>query len=712
MRCPALIPEEPLRLRALAEYGLDGAHQLPALEPIVRIAAQAFGMPEAAVNMIGSDEVFFAASFGIGEIDMRREVSFCAHVVTQRDVLIVEDALLDERFHDNPLVTAQDGIRFYAGAPILHPEGHAVGVLCVIDTQPRSFSDEDARRLEDMARLVTDKLELRRIEFAGQSGWRTYEHIAMTSPNGIISFGPDGVIKALNRAAQDQFGLSPEQAIGTPLVRLLPAWRDGALANLLAAPAAAQAPVGEDTTGRHATGREFPVEAYWSAWMEGAAPNFGVVVRDVTERRAKDEAIYALANFDAASGLANRARFEQQLEEAISQHPGLAVLAIDIPNLDELADTLGHVAGDAAFAKLADRARASIRPTDVLARLGPGKMGLLLPGITDAHRAAELAERLLAAIALPLLLEQREVRYDANCGIALYPAHGGGADELIGGADLALREAHRIAPGSVQLFAPALRTAAIAKGLFEAEIHRAVQNGELELHYQPQMRLADGALVGAEALIRWNHPERGLLSPAEFLPAAEDSGLAAEIGRWVIDTACRQAAEWRSGTVPHFRMSVNLFGAQLRDSNLRTALASARERHDLPAGALELEITETTALADHGQLLPLFRQLHDDGLELAFDDFGTGFASLSLLASYPLTHLKIDKSFVQNAPHDPTARAIVRAITDLAHNLGLNVIAEGVETEQHLEACRELGCDEVQGFLIGRPVPAAQLALR
>ncbi len=279
---------------------------------------------------------------------------------------------------------------------------------------------------------------------------------------------------------------------------------------------------------------------------------------------------------------------------------------------------------------------------------------------------------------------------------------------MLGSAELALGEAHKHSPGSSHLFTATLRAAAVANGLFEADVHRAIRNHEFELHYQPQVRLADGAFVGAEALIRWNHPERGLLAPAAFLPALENSSLAVEIGTWVIDTACRQAAEWRRLLAAHFRMSINLFGAQLRGGNLKAALGSARRRYGLPAGALELEITETSALADHGQLLPLFRGLRDDGFELAFDDFGTGFASLSLLSSYPLSHLKIDKGFIQIAPHDHTAKSIVKAVTDLAHNLGLNVIAEGVETENHLQFCREIGCDEVQGYLFGRPVPAAQ----
>lgn len=708
MRCPSPIPDEPLRLRALAEYGLDGAHPLPSLDPIVRIAAEVFGMSEAAVNMIGSDEVFFAASFGLGEVDMRREVSFCAHVITQDEVLVVNDAHLDERFHDNPLVAKDGGIRFYAGAPIKHPEGHAVGVLCVLDTVPRDFSAQDSKRLEEMARLVTDKLELRRIEFAGMSGYRTYEHIAMTSPNGIISFDRHGTIKALNRAAQEQFGYQSDQVIGTSVALLLPDWQDGALAPMLADPAATYAYVGEGAVGRRADGSEFPAEVFWSAWMESGEPNFGVVVNDVTERRSKDDAIFALANFDTASGLPNRARFEQQLLEALSRHQSLAVLAIDIPNLDELADTHGHATGDAAFMELAHRIRASIRPDDVLARLGAGKMGLLLPDVGDPLRSAEMADALLSAIAQPLAIAGSDLRFDANCGIALYPANGSTAEEMIGSADLALREAHRIAPGTFRLFDTAFKASAIAKGLFEAEIHRAIRQGELELHYQPQIRLADNVVVGAEALMRWNHPKRGMLAPGAFLPAVEDSGLAVAIGTWIINTASRQAAEWRQSISPDFRMSINLFGAQLRDGNLRAALASARQRHGLPAGALELEITETTALADHERLLPLFRELHADGLELAFDDFGTGFASLSLLASYPLKHLKIDKSFVQNAPHDRTAHAIVKSITDLAHNLGLNVIAEGVETEDQLQFCREIGCDEVQGFLIGKPVPAAQ----
>jgi PAS domain S-box-containing protein/diguanylate cyclase (GGDEF)-like protein len=711
MRCPSVLPNEPERLIALAQYGLSSDRPLPSLDPVVQIAAHSFDVPAAAVNMIGRDEVFLAASTGIGDFDKSRDVSFCAHAITQDDVLVVEDARLDSRFHDNPLVVGPAPIRFYAGVAVRSPDGHALGALCVIDSSPRnSFSAEDRARLKEMAKLVSDRLELQRLQVAGKDSAQGFEKIALSSPNGILCFKEAGIITGTNPAAEKIFALTAEQIVGRPLELLLPAWKASEIGRRLKKCGGldAEPTVGEDLIALRQDGSTFAVEVAWSAWLEGEQSNFALVLRDVTEQRRQEDELKRLANFDHATSLPNLNLFRQRIHDETHASRPTAVLAIGLSGHHVISDTLGNSAWEEALRQIAARLRHCVRETDTVGRLASDQFGICLRGIGDPIRAFDAAAAAMAAVTQPVLIGGSEVSVGVHCGVALSPSHGREAEELVGNANLALQEARKQPTGQSCLFVPALRMQAVAKRMFDAELHRAVERDELQLYFQPQVRLSDGFLTGAEALLRWNHPERGVLSPAAFLPALEASSLAAVVGNWVIDTACRQAAEWRCEITPDFRMSINLFAAQFWGGRLRSIVQEALERYELPGPAIELEITETTVLDDEELFLPLLNGLSEDGVRLAFDDFGTGFASLSLLARYPVTDLKIDKSFVQKAFTSDRDRAIVQAITALAHQLELKVIAEGVESQRYLDFCREIGCDEAQGFFIGRPVAASE----
>lgn len=709
MRCPSALPNEQARLRSLAQYGLSSERPLPSLDPVVEIALRAFDVPAAAVNMIGRDEVFFAASAGIGDCDMSRDVSFCAHAITQDDVLVIEDARADARFHDNPLVTASAGIRFYAGAPIRSPDGHALGALCLVDSKPHaSFSNDDRTRLKELAKLVSDRLELRRLEVASEEGRSRFDRIAHTSPNGIICFNEARVVTTVNPAAEAIFGRAAGEIVGNGLDLILPAWEHSELGQLLAQhEAAKENSPREDYIGRRSDGSEFHLEVAWSAWMEGDEPNFGLVVRDLTDQRRQDDELYRLANFDQITSLPSVNLLHQRLGEELSGRRPTSLLIIGLSGFGDINDTLGKKVRDEILQEVAKRLQNCVRPIDIVARLGSTDFAIMLCGIADPLRTQDVAIAAIGTFAEPFIAEDQEIRIGANCGIALAPSHGSEADELIGSANLALHEARKQGHGHSVFFLPALREKAVARRMFESELYRAVECDELEVYFQPQVRLSDGRLSGAEALLRWNHPKRGLLYPAAFLPPLEASSLALIVGNWVIDTACRQAAAWRKQLGSHFRMSINLFAAQFRSGDLRSFVQTTMERYNLPKGSVELEITETTVLDEEASLLPLLQGLRSDGVHLAFDDFGTGFASLSLLNRYPLTHLKIDKSFVQKATASARDGAIVEAITELAHRLELQVIAEGVETQDQMEFCKKIGCDEVQGFLTGRPVTAS-----
>lgn len=623
MKCPPPLPSETERLRALSEYGLDARRALPSLDPVVRIASRMFNMPVSAINMIGSDHVFFAASTGFEEMDMRRDVSFCAHAVLQDDVMVVPDARLDDRFHDNPLVCGAASIRFYAGVPLNSPEGHPLGALCVIDTEPHTdFSEEDKDRLRELARMASDRLELRRVEVNAERA----------------------------RKISDLASVERQTHLAAP--------RAGADSS----------PMRHDEDARKFTG------------------------------------------FDPLTGLANRGVFYRRVEEVLARPSPAAILMLDLDGFKDINDTLGHAIGDAILRELAARLERTADPCDTVARLGSDEFAILQQDAGDLTQATELAQLALARIAEPFHIGGQELRLTASCGVAIAPLHAHEALELVGNADLALVKAKAVGRGRVSVFAPNLRLEAVARRLYGMELHRAVAKGEFLLFYQPQIHLATGALTGAEALLRWRHPQLGLLAPGVFLPSLESGPLAATVGSWVLNEACSQAAFWRRSGLHDFRIAVNLFGAQFREGDLAAEVAQTLDRHGLPPEALELEITENIVLNHDAAVLEMLQRLRAQGVGISFDDFGTGYASLSLLKTHPITRIKIDRSFVSGMLDSHRDATVIRAIVDVARSFDLNTIAEGIETDAQREWLLAEHCEEGQGYLFGRPLPAQQFA--
>ena len=707
MKCPVRSGDEAGRLAALAEYGIDEREGLPSLQPIVEMAVRMFDCPAAAVNMVGDDHVFLAANEGVRDCDMSRDASFCAHAINQDDVMVVEDAAHDPRFHDNPLVKA-GLIRFYAGVALKSPSGHALGALCVLDDAPHAaFAAEDRRRLMDLAALVSDKLELRRLETQAAAKPSRFEASAATSPNAVICFGTDARITAWNAAAAAMFGHSEADMIGESIDRIIDA-RDHPLVHAaIGRVLGGGTPLTEATplTGVRASGDRFPGEIHWSHWHEHGKMHFGTIVRDMTEVRREHDALYRLANYDSLTGLPNRNLLRTRLAETIGAGIPLAILVTDLGGFADVNNTLGHAAGDAVLSEIGERLRAIGGGLDLVARIGGAAFALVAEGRNPLALDA-LASRILAAIAEPIHVDGQEVRLAGNVGIAAAPAHGASDAELIGSAELALFQARQRGPGTSFHFIPNLRAEAVARRMYDAELHHAFEREEFCLFYQPQVRLADHGLAGAEALIRWKHPTRGLLPPSAFLPALDAGVLAAPVGTWVIETACAQAALWRR-LDPAFRMGVNLSSAQFRRGDLVQVVGAALQRHGLAPDALELEITENILLHDEDDVIAHLEALRERGVALSFDDFGTGFASLNLLRVVPVTHIKIDKSFTFLMRSSERDRVIVTGLVEMARRLGIGVIAEGVEDEGDAAFLRSYGCDEGQGYWFGEPVPAA-----
>lgn len=716
---PPLIADEHLRLACLAEYGFDAQPEEPSLDSIVALAARMFNVPMAVVNLIGNDTVSLAANHGIGELDPKyagRDISFCAHTITQDEVMVVEDATQDPRFHDNPLVTGESEFRFYAGVPLRSPTGHQLGAFCIIDTRARApMCERDLAHLRELASLVLDRLELRRLDVAQRVSQARFEHIAATSPDAIICSDAHGKVTAWNDAAVAMFGYTADEMLGSQIERLAPEHLRRLISDdrALATQGLATRLIGKTTEffGLRKDGSSFPAEFSASMWREGGAPSFGAIVRDITDRRRDEERLYHLAHHDQMTGLPNRSVLTQRITTEIEHSRPGALIVVDLNDFKGVNDTLGHRIGDMLLHEAAQRLRACVRPIDTVARIGSDDFAIFLPDIGDPLRAVSVAETAMAALKSPCRIEGHDIAMAASAGVALYPAHCADAEEMLANADLALSETRRTGGGVCRLFTPLMRQTAMMRRQYDIEIRRAIMDGEFEVHYQPQVRLIDGALVGAEALLRWRHPQRGLVSPAAFIPFLEEGLLAATVGDWVLETACAQAGVWRRKGATDFRIGVNLFGAQFRTDGLVASVDRALERAGLEGDALELEVTENIILHHDGAMLKPLKALRERGVAVAFDDYGTGYASLSMLKRFPLTRLKIDQSFVRDLCSDAEDAAVVQAVIFLAESFRLEVIAEGIETPAQLAALMALGCAEGQGFLFGKPVTAKEFEL-
>ncbi|OAM52087.1 diguanylate cyclase [Methylovorus sp. MM2] len=715
MKCPAIFSTESERLLALSNHGLDDESLVPSLDPVVHIAARMFNMPVAAVNMIGSDHVFFAASVGVGEVDMRRDVSFCAHAINQSDVMVVPDATLDERFHDNPLVTGSANLRFYAGVPLLSPDGLALGALCVIDNKPHlDFSEEDQLRLRELAKIVSDRLELRRIEVVSNRTRPDFEEYAGHSTTPVVWFDENRRITSWNRAAAQSHGYTLEEGIGKSVEILIPE-RDHpifreTIARAIASGSLDRLAIPSEVCGLRKDGTEFLLGFSLFGWKDAGHMRFEAVLKDITAQRLEEVELRYQANIDPLTGLANRASFYRNVEDTLTAPEPAAVLMIDLDGFKDVNDTLGHIVGDGILKEVSIRLAKLVDAIGVVARIGGDEFAILLPSMADTDLAMQMAEAVIDNIAQPIVIDGQEVRVAASCGVALAPLQAQEALELVSNADLALFKAKSLGRGRVFLFVMALRMEAVARRLYALELHRAVDEGEFILFYQPQVNLATGEITGAEALIRWHHPERGLLTPIAFLPALERGTLAATVGSWVLDEACAQAAYWRRNGAPSLRIGVNLFGAQFRVGDLVAEVMQTLDRHGLPPEALELEITENIALDNDDGVLKTLRRLRDHGVGIAFDDFGTGYASFSLLKTYPLTRIKIDQSFVHGMLEHEQDASVIRSTLDMARSFNLEAIAEGIETENQRIHLQQKKCSEGQGYLFGKPMAATQFS--
>ena len=417
---------------------------------------------------------------------------------------------------------------------------------------------------------------------------------------------------------------------------------------------------------------------------------------------------------DSLTGLPNRRLFQDRLEQALAnaqrhdQH--LAVHFMDLNRFKEVNDTLGHAVGDELLKAVGATLKGVVRKTDSVARFGADVFTVLQTELTDPQGATVLAEKIVDALGQPFRLADHELRTGATIGVAVYPNDGTEAGELLQNADFALYAGKERGQNIYEFFDAKLKAALAVRKNLEVELARALEREEFMVYYQPRIALARGLIIGVEALVRWRHPDRGIVSPGEFIPVAETSGLIRPLGEWVLRTACMDTAAWRGAGLPPMSVAVNLSAAQFHQTDLVALVSDVLDASGLAPSQLELEITETMMMKERDtKVVATLRRLHDLGIQISVDDFGTGYASLTYLRHFPVSKVKVDQSFVQGIVHVAEDKAIVEAVIRLGHGLNLAVTAEGVETAEQATLLKAWNCDEVQGYLFSRPVPADEL---
>jgi diguanylate cyclase (GGDEF)-like protein/PAS domain S-box-containing protein len=622
------------------------------------------------------------------------------------------------RLEDLPAAAAADrellgeaGVRSLLLVPLLYG-GASRGVLGLCARQAeKDWTDDTLALLEIGAEMFASALERRRAEEAVRASERRYRLLFERNLAGVFRNTANGRILDCNDAFAKIFGYSSRaECIGISAQSLYVdrRHRDSVVRRLREQGSLTN----EEIAMRRIDGATVWVLANLN-WLDGrdGEPELieGTIV-DITQRKTAESQIVYQAYHDALTDLPNRLLFHDRLTQALAQAHrhghGLAVLFMDLDQFKLVNDTLGHGAGDRLLQVVAERLARAVRAEDTVARVGGDEFTLLLPRIAQADDAARVAQHVLAAVAEPAEIDDQRIFLTTSIGISVFPADGIDAEALLTSADIAMYRAKDMGRNGYQLCTPAMSAKALERLTLEQELREALERDELALFYQPQLDLASGRTRGFEALLRWRHALGGIILPERFIAVAEEARLIVPIGEWVLETACRQLRDWQARGLPARQVAVNLSPRQFQQQDLVPRVAAILERTGLPPGCLTLEITESAAMQNLERTVEVVAALRAMGIRIAIDDFGTGHAALIYLQQFAIDALKIDRAFVAGLATVGGSRAIVNSIIDLAHGLDLEVIAEGVETEDQRRFLASRGCDAFQGFLASPPVPA------
>ncbi|MFT5083567.1 MAG: diguanylate cyclase (GGDEF)-like protein/PAS domain S-box-containing protein [Lentisphaeria bacterium] len=703
-------------LRTLIGYSAAGPHS-HFLDSCVKDIATIYDVDFAFVGVFPSEtrDVITTLSVwvkgrGADNFEYRLEGTPCQHVIDQKIELVPTKAA--EKYPQDVLL-ANMGVDSYFGAPLVTPSGTTLGIIAVMDTNPMQLQTWTKPILALYANRIASELERKYSE----DERKLAEAVFNSSAQAIAISDNKGNILRVNHAFERITGYTSKELVGQNFrinksdVHQQAFYREfwDQLIN--------KGTWQGEMWNKNKKGDIYPI------WQSAASVyasdgkeilNFVSIFSDTTERKVYQQHIYNLAHYDVLTGLNNRSAFLSHLQVAVSNAQRLkntlAIIYLDLDHFKLINDASGHGMGDKLLKVVADRLKHLVRENDVVARLGGDEFVILLTNFTASEDIILVAEKTIQTLAGPVVLDGIELVISASLGISSYPQNGNDGQTLLQNADAAMYQAKNKGRNNYQFFTQEMNDQAKERLAIESDLRNAIKNNELVLHYQAQIHVPTNRIIGCEALIRWQRPQRGVVSPLSFIPIAEETGQIRAIGEWVLKEACLQLARWQNAGLDGLRMSVNISSRQFFNQNLIHTVRSAIDEANISADLLELEITESSIMENVEDAINTLDALKKMGTQLAIDDFGTGYSSMSYLKKFPISRLKIDQSFVHDIATDPDDAAIVKATISLCHNLQLAVIAEGVETQEQVTFLQNSGCLEMQGFFFSTPLPSKSFA--
>jgi diguanylate cyclase (GGDEF)-like protein/PAS domain S-box-containing protein len=602
------------------------------------------------------------------------------------------------------------GLHGIVGFPVR--SGRRVVGMISLHTWPARDLDEGlVAVMNDVGSQIGEFVERKRAEVALQESEKRMRSVLDNVSDGLVTIDQSGVIETANPAVVKLFGYSEQELIGQPSDIVIATTHRSAFDNYLQRRLKLDIPVSgaHETMGKRKNGSLFPLEFVVSSMQIGSRHLFIATLRDISERKAHTDALEYQALHDALTGLPNRSLFGDRLRQALlaarRNQKMFGVLLLDLDRFKDVNDALGHDRGDSLLQEVTARLRGVLRATDTIARLGGDEFAVLTTDAKHPDDVVASAKKILASLEGPFSIADQLVETSASIGIAMYPVHGDDPSTLLRRADVAMYVAKRSGGGHA-VYAPEQEAQTLRRSGLAGELRRSIPQGELVLHYQPQVTLKTGAIHSLEALVRWNHPREGLMPPDRFIPMAEETGIIHPLTSWVIDAALSQLCKWLADGID-VSVSINVSPRNIEDHSLEEMISRALANFKVDPSRLTLEITEGVAMA--AAAAKALHRLHEIGVRLSLDDFGTGYSSLLYLMRLPLNEIKIDRSFISALASDRDSGAIVRSAVGLGHNLGLNVVAEGLQDRMAEAVLVEAGCDSAQGFLVGRPAAEADI---
>jgi diguanylate cyclase (GGDEF)-like protein len=706
--CP-FPPNEEERLQEILAYQFSDAGPEASLDQICLLAQSLFHVPTALITLVGRDRQTFLAKCGLNADGTSREDAFCSYTILSDKILVVPDATRDHRFADNPLVTGDMHIRFYAGAPLTTRPGVRIGSFCLLDWEPRQFSEADVARLQMLTRIVVNEIQRRRSMIDLRRQEDLLSQTARMTKVGSWSLHARRLVWSAE--TYRIFEVDPHIVPTWDLMRSF--WTKECSARMTAQiEALTERGVALDCEAEIVT---FTGARRWVRCIAEREATAGDIVRingsfqDITQQREHAAEIERLAFQDSLTGLPNRALFQRRLaaavEEARKKNVKVGLIVLDLDHFKDVNETLGHDAGDMLLRSVAERLLSIYCKTDTVARLGGDEFAVILPNIGGLNDLTGPMEHLLEILRNPQGDEDLPIA--ASAGLALYSEHDHSATQLLKNAEIALYNSKSAGRNRFTAFMPGMREEVEQRIALLREVRAGIEANAFILYYQPFVSIAaPRKITGFEALMRWDHPTRGVLTPDKFLAAFEDQELSVALGDVALESAMAQMRLWLDQNIAFGRVAVNLSAAQFRRGDLAQSIAHKLEKWRIPTERLTLEVTENVYMGWGSEVVgDTIRALHDTGILIALDDFGTGYASLTNLKQFPIDRLKIDKSFIHDM-HDPS---IVMAVLMLGESMGMKVIAEGIEDKRQLEQLSIMGRDQAQGYYFAKPMPGSQV---